>query len=118
MAPKKEYSIKSELISTFAKALAHPARVAICEFIAKQGECYFGKIFDEIPLAKATVSQHLTELKNAGLLNSEELPPRVKYSINKENWELAHLILTDFFKQIAECEPEAAETEAEQESAE
>jgi len=117
MAHKNEYSIKAEMVARFVKALAHPARVEICEFIAKQGECYFGKIFEEIPLAKATVSQHLTELKESGLINGEEIPPRVKYTINKQNWELAQLIITDFLQQIrntyegtaTEDTPESAE---------
>ena len=83
---RKTYTIKQELVARFANALANPARVAICEFIGKQKTCYFGAIQEVIPLSKATVSQHLTVLKDAGLITGEVMPPRVKYSIDEENW--------------------------------
>lgn len=51
-----------------AKALAHPARIAILRFLARQSNCYCGQIVDELPLAQSTVSQHLAELKDAGLI--------------------------------------------------
>lgn len=97
---RKTYTIKQELVAQFANALANPARVAMCEFIAKQGECYFGAIQNEIPLSKATVSQHLTVLKDSGLIIGEEMPPRVKYSIDKENWEYAKEMLVGFFQMV------------------
>ena len=96
---RKTYTIKQELVARFANALANPARVAICEFLGKQKTCYFGAIQDVIPLSKATVSQHLTVLKDAGLIQGEILPPRVKYCIDKENWELAQLVLSQFMEQ-------------------
>ena len=71
MAEKKTYCIKTETLARFAKALGHPARIAIMQFLAKQEQCYFGEINEELPIAKATVSQHLTELKNAGLIQRE-----------------------------------------------
>ena len=85
----KDYSIKQEQIARFAKAMGHPARIAILEFLAKQTQCYFGDIHDELPIAKATVSQHLKELKDAGLIQGEVETPKVKYCINRENWHLA-----------------------------
>lgn len=85
----KDYSIKQEQIARFAKAMGHPARIAILEFLAKQTQCYFGDIHDELPIAKATVSQHLKELKDAGLIQGEVETPKVKYCINCENWHLA-----------------------------
>ena len=63
---RKDYSIKQEQTARFAKAMGHPARIAILEFLAKQTQCYFGDIHEELPIAKATVSQHLKELKDAG----------------------------------------------------
>ena len=57
---------QQEQIARFAKALGHPTRIAILNFLAKQESCYFGEIYDELPIAKATVSQHLKELKDAG----------------------------------------------------
>ncbi len=77
------------------KALAHPARVAIIRFLASQECCYFGDIHEVLPIAKATVSQHLTELKNSGLIQGEIIPPKVKYCINAQAWsEARELIIT------------------------
>ena len=85
----KDYSIKQEQTARFAKAMGHPARIAILEFLAKQTQCYFSDIHEELPIAKATVSQHLKELKDAGLIQGEVETPKVKYCINRENWRLA-----------------------------
>lgn len=93
---KKTYTIKQELVARFANALANPARIAICDFLGKQKSCYFGDVEKVIPLSKATVSQHLTVLKEAGLVVGESHPPRVLYSINKENWDLARNVLYMF----------------------
>ena len=59
----KKYTLEQEQIARFAKAMGHPARMAILEFLAKQDCCFFGDIHEELPIAKATVSQHLKELK-------------------------------------------------------
>ncbi len=101
----KDYSIKQELLARFAKAMGHPARIAILQFLAKQEACYFGDINDELPIAKATVSQHLKELKEAGLIQGEVEPPKVKYCINRENWHLARGIFGEFFDHCA-CKKE------------
>ena len=61
----KQYTEKQEQLARFAKAMGHPARIAILSFLAKQDSCYFGDIHEELPIAKATVSQHLKELKDA-----------------------------------------------------
>ena len=93
----KDYSIKQEQVARFAKAMGHPARIAILQFLAKQTQCYFGDIHEELPIAKATVSQHLKELKDAGLIQGEVETPKVKYCINRENWQLAKAQFTEFF---------------------
>ncbi len=92
----KEYTVKQEQLARFAKAMGHPARIAILEFLAKQSTCYFGDIHEELPIAKATVSQHLKELKEAGLIQGEVELPKVKYCINKANWCLANALMTEF----------------------
>ncbi len=97
----KDYSIKQELIARFAKAMGHPARIAILQFLAKQTQCYFGDIHEELPIAKATVSQHLKELKDAGLIQGEVETPKVRYCINRENWQLACGLFSEFFSQCA-----------------
>ncbi len=93
----KDYTVKQEQIARFAKAMGHPARIAILQFLAKQATCYFGDIHEELPIAKATVSQHLKELKDAGLIQGEVETPKVKYCINKENWQLAKSMFVGLF---------------------
>ena len=95
----KQYTTEQEQIARFAKALGHPARMAILNFLARQESCYFGDIHEELPIAKATVSQHLKELKDAGLIQGEIETPKVKYCINRENWELARKLFTGFFNE-------------------
>lgn len=89
----KKYSPKEEQLARFAKALGHPARIAILRFLASQDSCFFGDIHEVLPIAKATVSQHLNELKDAGLIQGEIMPPKVKYCINVENWLLAKSLM-------------------------
>lgn len=92
----KKYTSQEEQLARFAKAMGHPARVAILKFLASQETCFFGDIHEVLPIAKATVSQHLSELKDAGLIQGEIQPPKVKYCINKENWELAKQLMDEF----------------------
>ncbi|MCZ8373538.1 MULTISPECIES: helix-turn-helix transcriptional regulator [Phocaeicola] len=96
---KKNYSDEQEKIARFAKAMGHPARIAILQFLAEQECCFFGDIHEELPIAKATVSQHLKELKDAGLIQGEIEAPKVRYCINKENWEIAQKMFAGFFGQ-------------------
>ena len=92
-----EYNIDNEQLARFAKAMGHPTRITILHFLASMESCYFGDIHNELPIAKATVSQHLKELKDAGLIQGEIETPKVKYCINKENWEKAHAFFETFF---------------------
>ena len=69
-------------LALLAKALGHPARVAIMRLLMARGECVCGAIVDELPLAQATVSQHLKVLKDAGLVQGEIDGPRVCYCVN------------------------------------
>lgn len=96
---KKKYTEEQEKLARFAKAMGHPARIAILQFVASQECCFFGDIHEELPIAKATVSQHLKELKEAGLIQGEIETPKVKYCINKENWETAKKMFADFLGQ-------------------
>lgn len=98
---KKEYTQRQEQIARFAKALGHPARIAILDFLASQQTCFFGDIHDELPIAKATVSQHLKELKDAGLIQGEIEAPKVRYCINCENWKLARNLFSQFLSDCA-----------------
>lgn len=93
----KEYTKNQEKIAHIAKAMGHPARVAILQFLASQDSCFFGEIHDVLPIAKATVSQHLKELKGAHLIKGEIEMPKVRYCIDRENWKLAKEMFFDFF---------------------
>ena len=98
----KDYTIDNEQLARFAKAMGHPARITILNYLASLDSCYFGDIHNELPIAKATVSQHLKELKDAGLIQGEIETPKVKYCINRENWEKAQSYFATFF---ADCKP-------------
>src|SRR5450830_1344525 len=99
----KYYKIDNEQLARFAKAMGHPARITILNFLASLDSCYFGDIHNELPIAKATVSQHLKELKDAGLIQGEIETPKVKYFINRENWKKAQDYFETFFALRKEC---------------
>ena len=94
----KVYSIDNEQLARFAKAMGHPARITILLYLASLDSCYFGEIHNELPIAKATVSQHLKELKDAGLIQGEIETPKVRYCINRENWAKAQRFFEAFFE--------------------
>ncbi len=93
------YTEKQERLARYAKALGHPARLFILEFLESQSCCFVGNIVDELPMAQSTVSQHLKELKDAGLIQGSIEPPRVRYCVNRENWEEAKALFQGFFKE-------------------
>ena len=99
---KKEFTEEQLTISRLAKALAHPVRIAILQLLANQNCCYHGDMSEIIPVAKSTLSQHLNELKEAGLIQGEFTPPTVKYCINKQNWERTSEIMKTFIDNIAQ----------------
>ena len=85
-----------ELLARFAKALAHPIRIEILKYLDKQNSCFTGDLVEILPIAQSTVSQHLKELKDAGLIQGEVNPPKVKYCIHQENWEIAKKLFCEF----------------------
>lgn len=89
-----------ELISAMAKALAHPIRISILKFLAAQESCFCGDIVNELPIAQSTVSQHLKELKDAGLIQGSIEAPKVKYCIHKKNWKLLQKTFLKFSEKI------------------
>lgn len=96
-----EYSGNTEQLAQFAKALAHPTRIAILEYLDQQSCCFTGDLVEIFPLAQSTISQHLKELKNAGLIKGELNPPKIKYCIDHENWQKAKELFTDFFMTVS-----------------
>lgn len=92
------YSAKEETIARYAKALSHPIRVRILLFLESQACCFTGELTEEIPMAQSTISQHLKELKEAGLIQGDVMPPRVKYCINQKTWSDAKKAFAVFFE--------------------
>ena len=93
-----EYDEDVKQMSRFAKALGHPTRLLILKYLDKQSCCLTGDLVEVLPIAQSTVSQHLKELKDAGLIQGELNPPKIKYCINQENWGKAKMLFNHFFK--------------------
>ncbi len=93
------FTDKQNQIALFAKVFGHPARVAILERLFKINECVCGDLVDEIGLAQPTISQHLKELKNLGLIKGNVEGTSVCYCIDEENWKKMKTIMTDFLNQ-------------------
>jgi predicted transcriptional regulator len=91
-------SQKQIRMARYAKAMGHPIRMHVLELLSNQTCCYSVDLSDELPIAKSTLSQHLKELKEAGLIQGEIESPRIKYCINKENWKEAQLLFKEFLK--------------------
>jgi len=100
---KEAFSKNQNRLADLAKALAHPARVAILEFLAKQKGCICGEIVNELPLSQATVSQHLAELKRVGLIQGAIEGPRVCYCLNRKAWLEAKQLLAQFLTDVKNC---------------
>jgi DNA-binding transcriptional ArsR family regulator len=90
------YQEDEKLLAMYAKALAHPARIAILKVLLKKQACICGDIVEELPLAQSTVSQHLKELKEAGLITGEIEGVKVCYCIDSRTWEKAKTLITGF----------------------
>lgn len=93
----EEFTVKDNKIAKYAKALAHPARIAILQLLIKKQACICGDIVNELPLSQSTVSQHLKELKEAGLIKGEIEGVRVCYCIDEQEWEHAKNYLNNLF---------------------
>ena len=109
MAITKANLFNEQQIKTaeFAKALAHPARIAILEILASRDTCICGDITDQLPLAQSTVSQHLKALKSAGIIEGEIDGVRTCYCLDEENLAgLKHIMetfLTNLSTQKSNC---------------
>lgn len=93
---KAKYTDEQVKLARYAKALSHPVRVQVMEILASQSCCYSGDIADDLPIARSTLSQHLNELKDAGLIQGEFTPPKIKYCIRREGWDEAKHLLSHF----------------------
>ena len=86
-------------IAQIAKAMGHPARVAILQHIIKKNACICGDLVDEIGLAQPTISQHLKELKNIGIIQGNIEGTSVCYCINQDKWDKIQTLFTSFLSQ-------------------
>jgi len=96
----KPITDNQEKIARYGKALSNPIRVFILDYLSNNlnKACYSGDMAEILPIARSTLSEHLKELKEAGLIQGEINPPYIRYCINPENWEEAKLIFAKFFK--------------------
>lgn len=97
MSGKIEFTEEVREIARISKALSHPVRVYILMKLSEMNSCcYSGDLVEEVPIARSTLSEHLKDLKYAGLIQGEINPPYIKYCINRKNWEKAKKLLDDF----------------------
>lgn len=96
MKYKEIISEDQKKLARYAKALGHPVRLYVVQLLLKQSCCYSGDLSEELPIAKSTLSQHLKELKDAGLIQGEIEAPKIRYCINKENWAEAQRLFMEF----------------------
>ena len=94
---KITFTEEQKLTARFAKALGHPVRIYILETLSKQSCCFSGDIAESLPIARSTLSQHLKELKNAGLIQGNIEYPKIRYCLNVENWENANKLFEKLF---------------------
>jgi ArsR family transcriptional regulator, arsenate/arsenite/antimonite-responsive transcriptional repressor len=100
---KEAFNREQNRLADLAKALAHPARIAILEFLSRKNTCICGDIVKELPLSQATVSQHLAELKRVGLIRGDIDGPRVCYCLNPKVWQEAKGLLVRFLGDPGSC---------------
>ena len=91
------FTLKENKLAKYAKALGHPARISILKLLAKKQACICGDIVDELPLSQSTVSQHLKELKEAGLIKVDIEGASVCYCIDEKEWKAAQVWLNQLF---------------------
>jgi len=94
----EEFTRAQNELAVLAKALGHPARIAILQFLIKSKSCVCGDIVDQLPLSQSTVSQHLKELKNAGLIKGDIEGPSVCYCIDEKAWNKAKKGIDELFE--------------------
>ena len=95
---KVVYHSDEKQLAMFAKAIGHPVRIQILKLLNTQTCCYTGDLAESIPFAQSTISQHLKVLKDAGLIQGEIMPPKVKYCLNQDNWPIAQRLFLELFE--------------------
>ena len=101
MSAKVELAQDVLRIAQIAKAMSHPVRVYILKKLSDFNACcYSGDLVDELPVGRSALSQHLKELKYAGLIQGETEPPFIKYCLNRGKWEEAKKLFGNLFKEV------------------
>lgn len=95
----EKFTDEQNTLSQLAKTIGHPARIAILQQIIKENTCICGDLVNEIGLAQATISQHLKELKNAGIIKGNIEGTSVCYCIDDEKWSQMSSIFSNFLNQ-------------------
>ena len=95
---KESLTSEQKKVARYAKAMGHPIRMYILELLSNQQCCYSGDLSEVLPIAKSTLSQHLKELKDAGLIQGEIESPKIRYCLNKENWVEAQKLFKNFLR--------------------
>ena len=103
LSKKSEFTQEDIWLADVAKALSHPARITILKILNDIDSCMVGNLVDQMPLAQATVSQHLKELKRVGLIDGEIDGPKICYCVNNKNLMKAKSALDKLFSKIGCC---------------
>jgi ArsR family transcriptional regulator len=98
MKKKEVLTNEQKKVARYSKAMGHPIRIYVLELLSNQSCCYSGDLTEILPIAKSTLSQHLKELKNAGLIQGKTEAPRIKYCINKNNWDEARELFKKYLQ--------------------
>jgi DNA-binding transcriptional ArsR family regulator len=93
------YTAAQERLALYAKALSHPARVFILQYLEQTQGCFVGMLAAKLPMANSSLSQHLTALKEAQLVVAEHFPPRIRYSLHPRHWNEARSLFHGLFAQ-------------------
>lgn len=96
LTPEEERE-QDRRMANFAKVLANPTRLRILRFLAHQKECFGGNLHEVMGIPRATLSQNLQMLKDVGLIQGQIEHPKVKYCINRRNWDIARNMFAAFF---------------------
>lgn len=106
MIKSEVFDIQLQELAKFAKAISHPARLAILQYLAETKTCISGDISDSLPLSRSTVSQHLKELKEMGLIHGEIDGLKINYCLCNSNIVKYKEVFNRFFKDIQASELE------------
>jgi len=98
-----QFTNRQNKLAQYAKALAHPARIAIVEFMMKNPDCITNHLVENLPLAQATISQHLSELKKVGLIKGTIKAPKICYCLEEKKLQQIQKLFNDFTAKAIKC---------------